>query len=92
MQVEYDFQYYPMEMPTDIPVLVLSHAKSRLLPCDVTLPVRTRAVPVEVQGSEEDTGLWRQYFSHCKFLEHEISDDMKKVGGVRKEARNLWYF
>ena len=71
-----------MELPTDLPVLVLSHAKSRLLPCDVALPVRTRALPTPVQGSEADIGLWRHYFSHCRFLEHEISDDMKKVGCV----------
>ncbi|CAI5458173.1 unnamed protein product [Closterium sp. Yama58-4] len=77
-KVDYDFQYYKMEMQSDIPVLILSHATSRLLPADVSLPVRCTAPPQPVREDEPDVATWRRYIGCCRLLDHEIKDDMRE--------------
>ncbi|CAI5981883.1 unnamed protein product [Closterium sp. NIES-64] len=77
-KVDYDFQYYKMEMQSDIPVLILSHATSRLLPADVSLPVRCTAPPQPVREDEPEVATWRRYIGCCRLLDHEIKEDMRE--------------
>ncbi|GJP31678.1 hypothetical protein CLOM_g14734, partial [Closterium sp. NIES-68] len=77
-KVDYDFQYYKMDMPSDIPVLILSHATSRLLPADVSMPVRCTAPPQPVRVDESEVATWRRYIGCCRLLEHEIKDGMRE--------------
>lgn len=46
-QLEYDFQYYKMSMPTDLAFTILSHGKS-LLAADTVVPLRMQSGPEEV--------------------------------------------
>ncbi|CAI7923214.1 unnamed protein product [Closterium sp. NIES-53] len=77
-KVDYDFQYYKMDIQSDIPVLILSHATSRLLPADVSLPVRCTAPPQPVREDEPEVATWRRYIGCCRLLEHEIKEDMRE--------------
>ncbi|CAI5485281.1 unnamed protein product [Closterium sp. Naga37s-1] len=77
-KVDYDFQYYKMEMQSDVPVLILSHATSRLLPADVSLPVRCTAPPQPVREDEPEVATWRRYIGCCRLLDHEIKEDMRE--------------
>jgi hypothetical protein len=92
-KVEYDFQYYKMEMPADVPVLVVSQAKSRILPTDVVLPLVTaNRGPVETTNS--DLTSWRQYITKARELQHSLDESMQKtvendLVAARQEDRTL---
>lgn len=78
MQVEYDFEFYKMEMPTDVPVLVFSTARSRLFPADVVIPLRPTRVSSLVFPPEA-LPKWRMYLGAARAGDHTIDPSMQKV-------------
>eukprot|EP00249_Psilotum_nudum_P000776 c12897_g1_i1 orf=82-1905(+) len=78
-KVEYDFQYYKIEMPTDVPVLVLSCARSRLFSADTVVPLRFSAIPLRFLDNLTDAGRWRVYLSLAKSMPHTIEPSMQKI-------------
>lgn len=78
-QVEYDFEYYKLDMPTDIPVLILSNAKSRLLPSDIVVPLRATANPSFVV-KDSDIARWRLFLTSVRNMNHTLDSSMQKVG------------
>ncbi|CAF1800242.1 unnamed protein product [Brassica napus] len=59
-KVEYDFQYYKMEVATDAQMLIFSEGKSNIMPADVVVPFQPSQVnPLQVI-SPETAEAWRQ--------------------------------
>lgn len=77
-KVEYDFQFYKLEMEADVQLLVLSEGKSNILPADIVLPFQPSSV-----GSSEATAealeAWRWYLATIRSLPHSIEPEMQKV-------------
>ncbi|TVU21655.1 hypothetical protein EJB05_31306 [Eragrostis curvula] len=65
--VEYDFEYYKLEMATDVQLLTLSEGKSNILPSDLIVPFRPSSVPAVNAGSEELES-WRWYLATVRSL------------------------
>ncbi|KAK3163975.1 hypothetical protein QOZ80_1AG0010920 [Eleusine coracana subsp. coracana] len=65
--VEYDFEYYKLEMATDVQMLTLSEGKSNILPSDLIVPFRPSSVPAVNAGSEEFES-WRWYLATVRSL------------------------
>ncbi|XP_062193601.1 mini-chromosome maintenance complex-binding protein [Phragmites australis] len=65
--VEYDFEYYKLEMATDVQLLTLSEGKSNILPSDLIVPFRPSSVPAVSAGSEELKS-WRWYIATVRSL------------------------
>ncbi|CAN6830333.1 unnamed protein product [Brassica oleracea] len=62
-KVEYDFQYYKMEMATDAQMLIFSEGKSNIMPADVVVPFQPSQVnPLQVI-SPETAEAWRCYLA-----------------------------
>ncbi|XP_051122782.1 mini-chromosome maintenance complex-binding protein isoform X2 [Andrographis paniculata] len=78
-KVEYDFTYYKMEMASDIQLLILSEAKSNILPADLVLPFCPSSVNSNLEVSEEMRKAWRWYLATMKSLPHTIEPQMQKV-------------
>lgn len=77
-KVEYDFEFYKMEMPTDVPVLVMSTARSRLFPADVVVPLRqTRESSLNLP--DELLSKWQMYLGAARAADHAIDPSMQKV-------------
>lgn len=76
--MEYDFQFYKLEMEADVQLLVLSEGKSNILPADIVLPFQPSSV-----GSSEATAealeAWRWYLATIRSLPHSIEPEMQKV-------------
>jgi hypothetical protein len=66
-QVEYDFEYYKLEMATDVQMLTLSEGKSNILPSDLVVPFRPSTVPA-VSASPEELESWRWYLATVRSL------------------------
>lgn len=77
-KVEYDFEFYKMEMPTDVPVLVFSTARSRLFPADVVIPLRPTRVSSLVFPPEA-LPKWRMYLGAARAGDHTIDPSMQKI-------------
>jgi hypothetical protein len=77
--VEYDFQFYKMEMPADLPVLILSQAKSRMLPADAVVPLMSTATPACSTADELDFAKWRLYLTMARDMEHTLQPSILKV-------------
>ncbi|XP_078177648.1 E2F target protein 1 (ETG1) [Carex rostrata] len=87
--VEYDFQFYKLEMAAEVQCLIISEAKSNILPADLVVPVCPSAV-TPVTASEEQLHAWRWYLaavrslphltdtSICEMLQNEMVDAMRK--------------
>ncbi|KAG0600553.1 hypothetical protein M758_11G042700 [Ceratodon purpureus] len=93
-KVEYDFQYYKMEMPADVPVLVLSQGKSRILPTDVVLPLNPTASRGPVNITDSDLISWRHYIVKARAMDHSLDESMQKtvendLVSARQEDRTL---
>ncbi|MCO5600015.1 hypothetical protein L7F22_054123 [Adiantum nelumboides] len=92
-KVEYDFEFYKMEMPADVPVLVLSTARSRLFPADVVLPLRpTRNFSSSLRP--ELVAHWRTYLGVARAGNHTIEPSIQKIleadlVTARQEDRSL---
>ncbi|XP_021769315.1 mini-chromosome maintenance complex-binding protein-like [Chenopodium quinoa] len=78
-QVEYDFQYYKMEMKADVQLLVLSEGKSNILPADLVLPFQPLSTSSSEIVDEAIVQTWRWYLAFLRSLSHSISPEMQKV-------------
>lgn len=78
-KVEYDFQYYTMDMPADIQVLVLSDGKSNMFPADLVLPYRPTSDVGPLSASPLEKQQWRLYLSTTKSFDHTIEAAMQQV-------------
>ncbi|CAM0879705.1 unnamed protein product [Alopecurus aequalis] len=67
LMVEYDFEYYKLEMATDVQMLTLSEGKSNILPSDLVVPFRPSTVPA-VTASPEELESWRWYLATVRSL------------------------
>ncbi|KAJ6831676.1 mini-chromosome maintenance complex-binding protein [Iris pallida] len=67
-KVEYDFEYYKLEMAADIQMLILSEGKSNILPADLVLPFRPTTVTCNVTASAEQLKAWRWYLATLRSL------------------------
>ncbi|XP_039002478.1 mini-chromosome maintenance complex-binding protein-like [Hibiscus syriacus] len=78
-KVEYDFQFYKMEMAADVQLLIFSEGKSNIVPADVIVPFQ----PCSLESSELPTGealeAWRWYLATVRSLPHSIGSEMQKV-------------
>ncbi|KAG1338973.1 putative 5-amino-6-(5-phospho-D-ribitylamino)uracil phosphatase, chloroplastic [Cocos nucifera] len=77
--VEYDFEYYKLEMAADVQLLILSEGKSNILPADLVLPFRPTAVAAAVNPSAEDLQAWRWYLATSKSLPHSSEPEMHQL-------------
>ncbi|KAI5074125.1 hypothetical protein GOP47_0010086 [Adiantum capillus-veneris] len=77
-KVEYDFEFYKMEMPADVPVLVLSTARSRLFPADVVLPLRP-TLNFSSNLSPDLVAKWRTYLGAARAGDHTIDPSIQKI-------------
>ncbi|XP_039810547.1 mini-chromosome maintenance complex-binding protein-like isoform X2 [Panicum virgatum] len=66
-KVDYDFEYYKLDMATDVQLLTLSEGKSNILPSDLVVPFRPSSVPTINEGSEELES-WRWYLATVRSL------------------------
>ncbi|CAO2825793.1 unnamed protein product [Amaranthus hypochondriacus] len=78
-QVEYDFQYYKMDMTADVQLLVLSEGKSNILPADLVLPFQPSTTGTLETIDEDILQSWRWYLATLRSLSHSISPEMQKV-------------
>lgn len=78
-QVDYDFEYYKMEMAADVQILILSEGKSNILPADLVLPFRPSVVASVVNGTAEELQAWRWYLATLRSLPHNIEPVIQKV-------------
>ncbi|KAM0875654.1 hypothetical protein ACQ4PT_036659 [Festuca glaucescens] len=67
LMVEYDFEYYKLEMATDVQMLTLSEGKSNILPSDLVVPFRPSTVPA-VTATPEELESWRWYLATVRSL------------------------
>ena len=77
--MEYDFEYYKVDMAADISVLVLSDARSRLLPADMTINIKPISAPMLMSADEPELSMWRQYLSAARYMEHSVPAGVQKV-------------
>jgi len=59
---------------------VLSEARSRILPCDVALPVVATAPFAAFPVHHPELASWRQYIGFARQLEHNVESPMQAVG------------
>ncbi|KAM0889158.1 hypothetical protein ACQ4PT_027891 [Festuca glaucescens] len=93
LMVEYDFEYYKMEMATDVQMLTLSEGKSNILPSDLVVPFRPSTVPA-VTASPEELESWRWYLATVRSLpqsnEPEILQTIQdEMVSAMREDRSL---
>lgn len=72
--VEYDFEYYKLEMVTDVQLLILSEGKSNMLPSDLIVPFRPSSVPA-VHASSEELESWRWYLATIRSLSQSTESE-----------------
>lgn len=78
-QVEYNFEYYKMEMIADVQMLILSEGKSNIVPADLVIPFQpSSAASFEVVPAET-LEAWRWYLASVRSLPHSIESDMQRV-------------
>ena len=78
MQVEYDFEYYKLEMATDVQMLTLSEGKSNILPSDLVVPFRPSTVPA-VTASPEELETWRWYLATVRSFPQSNEPEIYQV-------------
>ncbi|CAH2058608.1 unnamed protein product [Thlaspi arvense] len=78
-KVEYDFQYYKMEMATDAQMLIFSEGKSNIMPADLVLPFQPSQVSSLQVITPETAEAWRCYLATCKSLSHSIGQELQQV-------------
>ncbi|XP_020107976.1 mini-chromosome maintenance complex-binding protein [Ananas comosus] len=76
--VEYDFEYYKLEMAADVQLLVLSEGKSNILPADLVLPFRPTTVSAVNAGAEELQS-WRWYLATVRSLPSSSEPEISKM-------------
>ncbi|KAJ7566570.1 hypothetical protein O6H91_02G109100 [Diphasiastrum complanatum] len=93
-KVEYDFEFHKMEMPIDVPVLILSHAKSKLFPADIIVPLRCTGNQSKLTHDESELNKCRSYLTFVRELEHIIEPSLQKIleddlVAARQEDRSI---
>ncbi|XP_043703405.1 mini-chromosome maintenance complex-binding protein [Telopea speciosissima] len=78
-KVEYNFEYYKVEMMADVQLLVFSEGKSNILPADLVLPFRPSAVGLFESCNAEALQVWRWYLSTVRSFPHSIEPEMQKT-------------
>ena len=78
-QVEYDFQYYKMEMATDAQMLIFSEGKSNIMPADLVVPFQPSQVNSLQVITPETAEAWRCYLATCKSLSNSIGEELQQV-------------
>ncbi|VVB02908.1 unnamed protein product [Arabis nemorensis] len=78
-KVEYDFQYYKMEMATDVQMLIFSEGKSNIMPADLVLPFQPSQLNSLEIITPETAEAWRYYLATCKSLSHSIGQELQQV-------------
>uniref|UniRef100_A0A0D9Y3R1 Mini-chromosome maintenance complex-binding protein n=1 Tax=Oryza glumipatula TaxID=40148 RepID=A0A0D9Y3R1_9ORYZ len=73
-KVEYDFEFYKLEMATDVQLLTLSEGKSNILPSDLIVPFRPSSVPA-VNASSEELESCRWYLATVRSLPQSTETD-----------------
>ena len=71
--VEYDFEYHQMQMPVDIPLIILSDRKS-IIPTDSVVPLRRVRNPKLIDATEEELTLMRTFIAGARMTKHVISE------------------
>ncbi|KAI3994201.1 hypothetical protein MKX01_012458 [Papaver californicum] len=92
--VEYDFEYYKLEMSSDVQLLVLSEGKSNILPADLVLPFQPSSVGSPLNADANALQAWRWYLASLRSLPHVIDPELQKViendlVEARQEDRSL---
>ncbi|BFZ02319.1 hypothetical protein BsWGS_05358 [Bradybaena similaris] len=86
-RVEYDYQWHPIPIHTDLPVVVLSDGES-LLPKDVHIPLVVTTDVVDMPEyfckldsrlTAENLSKLRSYITACRLLDYSFSDELQKV-------------
>lgn len=77
--VEYGFEYYKLEMPADVPILILSEGKSDILPADLVLPFHPTSISSDVNASIEGLQAWRWYLATFPSLPHSSPSEMQQI-------------
>ncbi|WOL14780.1 mini-chromosome maintenance complex-binding protein [Canna indica] len=77
-KVEYEFEYYKLEMVADVQLLVLSEAKSNILPADLVLPFCPKSV-VTTHPTGEELQAWRWYLATMKSLQYNTNPEMNQM-------------
>ncbi|KAH9292375.1 hypothetical protein KI387_042437, partial [Taxus chinensis] len=78
-KVAYDFEYYTMDMATDVQVLILSDGKSNIFPADIVVPYTPTSDSSPLSASQLDKQQWRLYLSTMKSYEHTIEAAIQQV-------------
>ncbi|KAL4342589.1 hypothetical protein GQ457_08G010140 [Hibiscus cannabinus] len=78
-KVEYDFQFYKVEMAADIQLLIFSDGKSNIVPADVIVPFQPSALETSEIPVAEALEAWRWYLATVRSLPHSIGSEMQKV-------------
>ncbi|KAF0920336.1 hypothetical protein E2562_034803 [Oryza meyeriana var. granulata] len=76
--VEYDFEFYKLEMATDVQLLTLSEGKSNILPSDLIVPFRPSSVPA-VNANSEELESWRWYLATVKSLSQSTETETYQI-------------
>ncbi|CAL9123278.1 unnamed protein product [Musa textilis] len=94
-KVEYDFEYYKLEMAADVQLLIISEGKSSILPADLVLPFCPKSVaPVNATG--EQLQAWRWYLATMRSLQHSSEPETSQIlqdemVAAMQEDRSLGY-
>lgn len=67
-------------MPTDIPVLILANANSRLLPAEIAVPLRETVNISSFFVKDSDIARCRLFLSSVGNMNHTLDSSMQKVG------------
>ncbi|XVF81935.1 hypothetical protein PTKIN_Ptkin16aG0002400 [Pterospermum kingtungense] len=85
-KVEYDFQYYKMEMAADVQLLIFSEGKSNIIPADVVVPFQPSLESSEIPVAEA-LEAWRWYLATLRSLPHSIGPEMQKRNWLKEDYK-----
>ncbi|XP_005093986.1 mini-chromosome maintenance complex-binding protein [Aplysia californica] len=86
-KVDYDFEFHPIPVYTDVNVLILSEGES-LLPKDILLPVAINNeildfpdhfAKLDGRLSPENLNKLRSYITACRLIDYSVSEETQKV-------------
>ncbi|PKU62213.1 mini-chromosome maintenance complex-binding protein [Dendrobium catenatum] len=94
--VQYDFEYYKIEMAADIQMLIFSEGKSNILPADMILPFRPESFVRVKKASTEELQAWRWYLATVKSLHYSNGPQVQQmledeIVAAMREDRSLGY-
>ncbi|KAF3790319.1 Mini-chromosome maintenance complex-binding protein [Nymphaea thermarum] len=78
-KVEYDFQYYKLEMEADVQVLVISAGKSNIVPADLVIPFHPTEAASCSNVTSTELQAWRSYLTTMRSLPHAIDPAIQKT-------------